>query len=64
VLLSGSLTMHQQHIWNNYLNLIKQKIPSINADWEIYFSIEKPYSVEGKNLEIDKQKDAIRFHFQ
>jgi len=56
--------MHQQHIWNNYLNLIKQKIPSINADWEIYFSIEKPYSVEGKNLEIDKQKDAIRFHFQ
>jgi len=55
--------MHQQHIWNNYLNLIKQKIPSINADWEIYFFNRKTYSVEGKNLEIDKQKDAIRFHF-
>ncbi|GAB5045910.1 TldD/PmbA family protein [Thermodesulfovibrio sp. TK110] len=48
--------MPQQHILNEILN----KIPDIHADWEIYFLKRKIYSVEGKDLDVDKKKDAIK----
>lgn len=50
--------MHQQHIWNDYLELIFKKIPKSSSEWEIYFLKRKIYSAEGKNLEIDKKKYA------
>ncbi|WP_353683387.1 TldD/PmbA family protein [Thermodesulfovibrio sp. 3907-1M] len=48
--------MLQQHILNAILN----KIPHIHADWEVYFLRRKIYSVEGKDLDIDKKKNAIK----
>lgn len=55
--------MHPQHIWNEYLDAIFQKIPKIHADWEIYFLKRKTHSVEGKDLKLDKKKDATRDFF-
>ncbi len=55
--------MHPQHIWNEYLDAIFQKIPKIHADWEIYFLKRKTHSVEGKDLKLDKKKDATRNFF-
>lgn len=51
--------MHQQPI----LNEILKKVPPIHADWEIYFLRRKTYSVEGKDLQVDKKKDAIKEFF-
>lgn len=51
--------MHQQHI----LNKILEKVPVIQADWEIYFLRRKTYSVEGKDLQVDKKKDATKDFF-
>ncbi|MGB9711039.1 MAG: TldD/PmbA family protein [Thermodesulfovibrio sp.] len=51
--------MPQQHILNEILN----KLPHINADWEIYFLRKKIYSAEGKDLDVDKKKNAIKEFF-
>ncbi|MDW7972488.1 MAG: TldD/PmbA family protein [Thermodesulfovibrio sp.] len=52
--------MHLPHTWSNYLDLILEKIPKINADWEIYFLKRNTHSVEGKDLKLDKKKNAKR----
>lgn len=51
--------MHQQHT----LNEILEKVPAIHADWEIYFVRRKTHLVEGKDLKLDKKKDATREFF-
>ncbi len=45
------------------LNEILSKIPKVQFEWEIYFFKRKVYSVEGKDLDIDKKKEAIRDFF-
>lgn len=45
------------------LNEILNKIPKVQFEWEIYFFKRKVYSVEGKDLDIDKKKEAIRDFF-
>ncbi|MEN2993901.1 MAG: metallopeptidase TldD-related protein [Thermodesulfovibrio sp.] len=52
--------MHLPHTWNKYLDLILEKIPKINAEWEIYFLKRNTHSVEGKDLKLDKKKNAKR----
>lgn len=42
------------------LNEIIREIPDVNAQWEVYFIKRKIFSVEGKDLEIDRKKNAFK----
>ncbi len=56
--------MQQPHILNDYIEIIYKKLPEIkNFQWEIYFSGKKSFSVEGKDLNIDKKKNSAKEFF-
>lgn len=51
--------MLEQHI----LNEITKEIPPSDAQWEIFFLKRRLYSVEGKDLKVDKKKTALQEFF-
>lgn len=51
--------MQEQHI----LNEVIKEIPPSDAQWEIFFLKRKVYSVEGKDLKVDKKKVAAEEFF-
>lgn len=51
--------MREQHI----LNEVIKEIPEIFAQWEIFFLKRKVYSVEGKDLKVDKKRVASQEFF-
>lgn len=55
--------MHQQLTWNEEVDLFLKEIPQIDAHWEIYFFRRKSFSIEGKDLKVDKQKNAFKENF-
>jgi len=48
---------------NEFVGSISQKIPATNAKWEIFALRRKVYAVEGKDLKVNREKNALKDFF-
>lgn len=52
--------MHPHHTLNDEIKSVLEQIPKVDAQWEVCFIRKKIFSIEGKDLIVEKQRNAFK----